>query len=310
MSKLKQRLVAVYEIMYEIAQKFKWYVKIRTKYRLRIMGPVKTLKYISDNHCSVARYGDGEFGIMIDAHAYTYFQDQTPELSAALKKVFEDQDDRILICLPRYFNTTVGTKKSVKKYWRSWGYKKNYQIKVVNLIRESNKSQVDSCFGDALITRPYIDMKTSKLAKKTFSQLRQLWEQKDILIIEGTLTRLGIGNDLFSNTKSIKRILAPALNAFNYYEEIKKATVDLYNGELVLIALGPTATVLASDFSKMGIWAIDIGHIDIEYEWFLRNASEKIAIPGKYTNEVSEGRTSSDCIDHKYLEEIVIKIGK
>jgi hypothetical protein len=36
---------------------------------------------------------------------------------------------------------------------------------------------------------------------------------------------------------------------------------------LILISLGPTATVLAYDLAKLGYWAIDIGHIDNEYEW-------------------------------------------
>ena len=44
---------------------------------------------------------------------------------------------------------------------------------------------------------------------------------------------------------------------------------------IILIALGPTATVLAYDLSKRGYQAIDVGHIDIEYEWFLNNASKK-----------------------------------
>lgn len=35
----------------------------------------------------------------------------------------------------------------------------------------------------------------------------------------------------------------------------------------------------------MGIWSIDIGHIDIEYEWYLMRAKNKVKIPFKATNE-------------------------
>ena len=38
----------------------------------------------------------------------------------------------------------------------------------------------------------------------------------------------------------------------------------------MLIALGPTATILAYDLAEKGVQALDVGHIDIEYEWFLR----------------------------------------
>lgn len=308
MIELKRHMIIIYESIYVTVQKLKWFITIRFKYKLNIMEPEETIKYIKDNRCSVARFGDGEFGIMMDA--ITRFQKQTPELTTALKNVFNNRNDKLLICIPRYFNNTVGVKRKVKKYWHAWGFENNHQINVINMIQESMHPHEDYVFGDALITRPYIDMKTSKLAKKIFPQLQQLWEQKEILIIEGILTRLGVSNDLFKNAKSVKRILAPAINAFDYYDEIKKRTVELYNNELVLIALGPTATVLASDLSRMGIWALDVGHIDIEYEWFLRKAEKKIAIPGKYTNEVIEGRKYSTCLDDTYLSEIIAEIGK
>lgn len=47
----------------------------------------------------------------------------------------------------------------------------------------------------------------------------------------------------------------------------------------MLIALGPTATVMAYDLADMGYQALDIGNVDIEAEWFLRGVDEKIKIP-------------------------------
>lgn len=307
MKRLKRKLIEIYEDFYEIEKKCKCFILIHTKYRLKIMDPIKTIKYINDKQCSVARYGDGEFGIMMNEG--TDFQSQDIELGIALRKVFQNRNDALLICIPRYFNNMSGVKKSAKKYWDTWRYQNNHQIRVVNLIREYSSFSHKQVFGDALITRPYMDMKTSRLADKIFPCLRQLWENREILIIEGSMSRLGVGNDLFNNAKSIKRILAPAVNAFDHYEEIKRVTVDIHNGELVLIALGPTATVLASELSKSGVWAIDIGHIDIEYEWSLRKSEDKSIVPGKYINEVSGGHSFSECSDKKYLNEIVASIG-
>ena len=54
--------------------------------------------------------------------------------------------------------------------------------------------------------------------------------------------------------------------------------------KLILVALGQTATVLSYDLAKLGYWAIDIGHVDIEYEWFLRGAKDKLPVAGKYVN--------------------------
>ena len=74
---------------------------------------------------------------------------------------------------------------------------------------------------------------------------------------------------------------------------------------MFIIALGPTATILASDLSKEGYRALDLGHIDIEYEWFLLKATKKVAIKNKYVNEVKKGRINSDLNNEKYISEII-----
>ena len=136
--------------------------------------------------------------------------------------------------------------------------------------------------------------------------LQQIWDNQDIVFIEGDQSRLGVGNNLFDNAKSIKRVLCPATNAFDKYEDIlgyiKKC---LGKDKLYLIALGHTATILAYDLANAGYQAIDIGHIDIEYEWYLMKAKKKIAIPNKYVNEVKEGRINSELNDEIYLSQII-----
>ena len=102
--------------------------------------------------------------------------------------------------------------------------------------------------------------------------LKKIWDGKDVIIVEGSKTRLGVGNDLFGNVLSVKRILAPAENAFSCYQLIIQEVVKIYKHELILLALGPIATVLAYEFSKLNMRALDLGHIDIEYEWFLHGS--------------------------------------
>ena len=69
---------------------------------------------------------------------------------------------------------------------------------------------------------------------------------------------------------------------------------------LILFALGPTATVLAFDLAKEGYQALDMGHFDIEYEWYKRNAKKQEKIANKYTNEVSGGNVTTNVYDKKY----------
>lgn len=78
---------------------------------------------------------------------------------------------------------------------------------------------------------------------------------------------------------------------------------------LILFSLGPTATVLSARVSnETNVQCIDIGHLDIEYEWFLRGSVSKVPIKGKYVNE-SDGQKFIDGeVSDKYLSEIICTI--
>lgn len=304
---IKQKLIDIYERLYEKRRM----LILRTKYRLNIMSKEKTIKYIKSNKCSMARFGDGEFNHIFNTRGENY-QEMNPYMAEKLKDVLKNTNKNLLLCVPLAMNTFKGLEKNDIKFWTDWGKINNntHQIEVVNMIR--SLSGDDYIFGDTTATRPYMGAKNPKTADKIFSLLKSIWDDRDILVVEGEGTRLSVGNDLFDNAKSVKRILAPAENAFDKYDEILKTILDNYNGELILLALGPTATILASDLSKIveggGVQALDVGHIDIDYEWYKRGAKEKIAIPGKYTNEVEDGLTFGSCSDEKYLSEIIARV--
>lgn len=304
-SSLKRFLVKYYEITHLKIASISHFVKLRLFYRLNIMTSEKTLNYILKHKCSIARYGDGEFAQILSKYNIG-FQSYSSKLSEKLSETLCSDDPNLLICIPKYLSTVRKCNKTARQFWLGWGKKNNQQIIITKLLRSYRGRNY--LFGDALITRPYMDLKSKKHAVTVFSLLKKLWDNRHILIVEGKETRLGVGNDLFSNAKSVSRILAPSKNAFNSYDEILATTKAHYKNHLVLIALGPTATVLAADLSKRGIQALDVGHIDIEYEWYLRNASEKIKIPGKFTNEVFYNSNITPCEDPNYLSEVVCSI--
>ena len=140
--------------------------------------------------------------------------------------------------------------------------------------------------------------------------IKRIWKNKDIIIVEGKDTKIGVGNDLLDNSKSIKRIIAPSTNAFNSYNDILNEVKKVKKDCLILIALGPTATVLSYDLSKMGYQALDVGHIDIEYEWYLRKATNKIPIEGKYVNEAGGIKEKIEINDKNYKKSIIVNLGE
>lgn len=138
----------------------------------------------------------------------------------------------------------------------------------------------------------------------------KVWENREVAIIEGNETRLGCGNDFLKHALSVERILTSPENAFSKKEENETFVKDkISTGKLILLALGPTATIIAYDLSECGYQALDIGHCDIEYEWFKLGTKEKIAIRGKYTSEVNGGNSvDKSLVDEKYLNEIIAQI--
>ena len=160
------------------------------------------------------------------------------------------------------------------------------------------------------ITRFYDKYKDKSNVPKYIKKFKKIWEGRDILIVEGEKTRFGIGNNLLSNSKSIKRIICPAKHAFRVYDKILKAILTIDKSHLVLIALGPTASVMAYDLCNLGYQAVDIGHADIQYELFLRNAKEMIYIPFKFVNEYNNGKneTVEEVKDVNYYNQIIFKI--
>ena len=59
------------------------------------------------------------------------------------------------------------------------------------------------------------------------------------------------------------------------------------------------------DLCLLGYQALDIGHIDIEYEWMKMGTLVQTKIEGKHVNEVVGGDDFGDCEDPRYLSEII-----
>lgn len=271
--KLKDRLRPFYQNM-----RF-WNYKLLYRNKIpHIISIEQTLNLIITSKLSISRFGDGELNIMNGGSIG--FCSSNKDLQNRLIEISNHPIPNHLVCLPPMLDNLSGLKESPRKYW------KNLLAVEYPLWLNFFHNKI---YGNAFISRFYMDYHNNNLAKLTIMLWKKLWVNRDLLIVEGKNSRLGMGNNLFSNAKSVKRILCPPKDAFNKYNDIITEIKSLYDGQLVLIALGPTATVMAYDLCKLGVQSIDIGHIDIEYEWYLKKASSKINIPDKAVNEYKNG---------------------
>ena len=204
--KLKRSLLTIWDKIYYAKEL--WHV--RKNYGLSVMTAEETIAYIKEHQCSISRYGDGEFSLMLQYGA-PGFQMSSSAMAEGLRGVLENIPQNLLICVPSYIISTRGLKKEGKLFWEAWALE--HQQDTIETIRKL--AGVSYRFGDAALSRPYSPYKTSYFAKKMFPLLKSLWEDRNLLIVEGIQTRLGVGNDLLVNARSIKRILGPAENAYD-----------------------------------------------------------------------------------------------
>lgn len=265
----------------------------------------KSIKYKSNNetlnellNCnkSITRFGDGEFKLIFGKKVG--FQKYDDKLKEKLLIVLNSNIPNLLVGIPPLYNNK-------NTFWSK--LINRYKIKFIKLGKIMNKSKI---YYDACITRFYDPKANKTYIKEYIKKFKKLWDKRNILIIEGDKTRLGFGNNLFNNAKSIKRIICPSENAFKINKKIFKfvRNLNIDKGTLILISLGPTATVLTYDLIESGIknQVIDFGHFDIQYEYYLRNAPKKIIIPYKYVNEVRGGKRNIKPInDSKYFSQII-----
>ena len=259
----------------------------------------KLFQLLREDKKSFSRFGDGEISwIFRDANGY-FGQNNSSELSSRLLEVVNSSVDDLIIGVPSFFDDM---------------YQYNFKRKISrnahllsNHKRWKSVISVGQCYGDSLITRVYNGRNNIDYVEVLFKEWCSVWRNRNVVIVEGEHTKFGVGNDLLTDAKTVRRIVGPAENAFSKLNELHDLARIFYEDDvLFLICLGPTATILSYDIAVDGHQAIDIGHLDIEYEWYLNNRDGKCSVTGKYVNEAGGAPRTvlSDKVLNCYRKEI------
>ena len=262
-----------------------------------------TIHEIVDNRKSMSRFGDGEFSCIDGTLRCKYNATFYADLADRLKEVLvSDLDNHIVAIADNYGNVekyTDQARREIRNYMTPKTRKMHYE-----LLRH------DKTYYNAYVSRFYvIYQEDDEATRKRFADLKRIWDKRDLIIVEGQYTKMGAGNDLFDNAASVKRVLAPAVDAYGRYDEILDAAMREGNDDsLYLIALGAAACVMAYDIAKLGRQALDIGQVDVEYEWYKMGTTLRVPIKGKYVNEAIGGENVEEVYDAKYESEIAARI--
>lgn len=187
-----------------------------------------TLDYIIEHHCSVSRYGDGEFTVILGIDC-TGYQMCNTELRDRLNLILQNPIENHIVCLPDIFGDLSFLKDSSLKFNR--GMIAGMGRQWLRLIPTGR------VYFNSFFTRCYNMFADKANCPRWFDKNKKIWENQDVLLIEGEKSRLGVGNDLFAGVKSIQRILGPAQNAFEKYNALYDAGVQ-YGGETHIDRVG------------------------------------------------------------------------
>lgn len=276
---------------------YEWKIKTSPK----ILGGRELLEKIYADHSSLCRFGDGEFE-MIREKERPWFQKPDPVLSKRLKEVLFSENRKINIAIAQNFVGLEQYKEDAADGIREYMYG-DTRREILRLVNPQRH------YYDTYVTRPYIIYKDRKNADDIFPLFKKIWGHRDVVIVEGEYARIGMGNDLMKNVNSLSRILCPSKNAWDKYDEILHRILDNVSKQsLICISLGPSATVLAYDLAKEGYQALDIGQLDNEYEWYVREAKERVEIPGKLVAELAVKQKFEMEDEAAYKSQIIAKI--
>lgn len=296
---LKKIVIWIIQFMYDTKETldcFIDYIRSRFFSTPKVLSIEESLEIILQEKVSVSRFGDGELKIIQEKSIG--FQEYDVVLAQKLKQVLQSKNDNVLIAIPDVFSSLNMYTDHEKNYWRKYlSQNRNQWYKYVSF---------KNIYLNAFISRCYLMHKDKSWTEYYYQKWKQVWKNRRIVLVEGEMSRVGVGNDLFDEAKDIKRILAPKINAFNVIEDIKKyILLNFDKNILVLLALGPTASILSYELALEGIQTLDIGHIDVEYEWYHAKAEQKIPLENRYVNELMEGRKDTFCDDKLYQKQIV-----
>lgn len=242
-----------------------------------IKDGVQLMNEMINNGKSLIRFGDGEFEIM-RGNDRPWFQACSDTLSCALRGALYTKNEKIIVAISQNFLLDKYTEEAADGI-REYMYGET-RDDIMAILEER-------VYYDAYVTRPYMIYKDKEYADTIFELFKKLFNRRNIIIVEGEYSRIGVGNDFLDSANSIRRIICPSHDAWEKHEEIVQSVIDIARiDDLVLCSLGPTATVLCYELAERNYQSIDIGQIDNEYEWSMMKTLKREYIPGKMVVEM------------------------
>lgn len=286
--KIKNILAAVFYFLYE---------KGILKNNIKVQDIDDTIDELLRTDKSMVRFGDGEI-VMIKG-GDLMLQKASPEIARGLREILAYPDEGLLVTIPDIFVTLSDHHKASRQFWKDH----------LLFCRKTYEKYCDPnrVYYSTFVSRCYYYAKDRSGCGEQFAKIRKIWENKDIVIVEGERTHNGVGNDLLDTARSIERIICPPSDAYGAVPAILSACMAYGRDRLFVLSVGVAAKFLTVELFKQGYRALDIGNLDMEYEWYVRRAPGKMKL-AKHELVSEEANRAAGYTE--YLEQIKARVGQ
>lgn len=251
----------------------------------------ETIEELIHTDKSMIRFGDGEITMIRGRNLV--LQQVEPEMMEGLKRLLSYEHDGMIVTIPEIFDDLSIYRKESRQFWKD-------HLLFSRKIYEKYCNPAKTYYNTS-ISRFYYALEDKSRCGQWIEGIRQIWKDKDVVVVEGERTHNGVGNDLLDTAASVERIIGPSAEAYAKVDEILACCREYPKDRLFLISLGVAAKFLAEKLFLEGYRVLDIGNLDMEYEWYLRQAEgkEKIA-----KHEVIGGEANRKAGYDAYLAQI------
>ncbi|MBR5799787.1 MAG: DUF1792 domain-containing protein [Lachnospiraceae bacterium] len=261
------------------------------KCAIKVCSVDETIDELIHTGKSMVRFGDGEI-TMIRGKSLK-LQQVNPQIIEELKRIVGYQYDDLMVTIPNIFEDLSVYRKESRQFWRdhllfSRGIYEKY----------CNASRI---YGNTSVSRFYFTLEDKSKAEGWVQKIREIWKDKDVVVVEGARTHNGVGNDLLDTARTVERIIGPSSNAHEKLDEIVAACKEYPKDRLFLVSLGAAAKPLTEKLFLEGYRVLDIGNLDMEYEWYLNKATSKEPVKKHSVVGIQENEAAGY---HEYLKQI------
>lgn len=229
---------------------------------LDILDEEETIDLLLKCPKSYCRMGDGEINLMngIDQP----FQNYDSRLAQKLMTILQNEQKDMYIGIPRaYFHGMSGWSEENRRFYRLNGTSFRRF-----LLAHCNPNNI---YIDAGYTVAYFRYDASYDYALHYKKMKQLFQDKQLVIVSGDGILDKLEYDVFEKAKSKKFIKAPSKHAFSRYEEIvNDIKKNVSKDELICMILGMAGKAMVRELTNEGYMVWDIGHMAKDYDAYMK----------------------------------------